>query len=64
MVFHRCNHYKSRRTCCFNFKMKNPVGSPLIGNKTIDFNVTFTFTLKKDGKPENFEIIGTEIKMY
>ena len=35
---------------------------PFIGNTTIDVNVTFTFTLKKDRKPENFEIIGTEIK--
>ena len=34
---------------------------PYLGDKGIEVDMTFTFTIEKDGKPENFEIIDTEI---
>jgi hypothetical protein len=34
---------------------------PSIGNTTIEVDITFSFTLRKDGEPEGFEILGTEI---
>jgi|WetSurSiteA1Bulk_404760.scaffolds.fasta_scaffold00535_11 hypothetical protein len=35
---------------------------PSIGDTTVEVDITFTFTLMKESEPEDFEVLGTQVK--